>query len=388
MKRFLSLPRWFWFLLLFFALDFVSRQVYLKIKAEGTSKKTQIVAEPVRSPEGDIPPEDPQLLGAAEDGSHPFYHHGLRAMRRTEENWRGRSYTEFTNQLGFRDREIRNVSLKKQHRRIILIGDTNIYGVGLDWDQTLAGLLEKRFSGLEILNAAVPSYCPTSEESKLRYLMGQHGLEADVVILFLDVADVDDELSYGRQADGSTEFRVGQFSELPGNKNWADHLEKFLQERIEKNLTLTGALVRNVRQWVRRHVAWFGVMAYEKGRWPEYDGPLNSLIDEGILRAASSLTRLNEFLKSRNTSLILVVSPGSSQMDLLDPKSRALTIWEAWGQANDVPVLSLFPIFYEHAMEYPSLVQGSGHWNEKGHALVADELAKQIPSKLPWANSP
>lgn len=64
------------------------------------------------------------------------------------------------------------------------MGDSNIYGVGLDWDQTIAGTLGQRFPSAEILNAAVPSSCPTIEEAKLRYLMGLHGLKADAVILF------------------------------------------------------------------------------------------------------------------------------------------------------------------------------------------------------------
>jgi hypothetical protein len=126
-------------------------------------------------------------------------------------------------------------------------------------------------------------------------------------------------------------------------------------------------------------------MAYEKARWAEYDGHLNTLIEEGILRASSSLTRLYEFLKSKNTRLIFVVSPGSSQMDYPDPHARALTVWEAWGQANDVPVLSLFALFFRHAPEYAELVQSSGHWNERGHALVAEELIKQRKIFLPPA---
>jgi hypothetical protein len=123
------------------------------------------------------------------------------------------------------------------------MGDSNIYGVGLDWDQTIAGTLGQRFPSAEILNAAVPSSCPTIEEAKLRYLMGLHGLKADAVILFLDVADIDDELSFGRNSDGSMFLRGPQFSELPENKNWADSCDKILQNNVERNFTVVGALV-------------------------------------------------------------------------------------------------------------------------------------------------
>lgn len=383
MKKLCFPPRWMWVCMVFLVIDFSSRQLYLLVKPKS---KASVILQETRSlpaPIKHAPPNDPRFLGSAEDGTHPYYHHGLAASHQEESVWRGRKFTTFTNRLGFRDARIRDVSLKKNRPRIIFMGDSNIYGVGLDWDQTIAGMLGQRFPALEILNAAVPSYCPTIEEAKLRYLMGLHGLETDIVILFLDVADIDDELSFGRNSDGSVFLEGPQFSELPENKNWADSLEKGLQHSVERNFTVVGALIRNVRQWLRRHCSWFGVMAYEKGRWPEYDGHLNTRIEEGILRATSSLTRLHEFLKSKNTRLILVVSPGSSQMDNLDPRSRALTVWESWGRANHVPILSLFPLFYSHASDYADLTQSSGHWNEKGHELVAVELSQRLRTVLP-----
>jgi len=388
-KVFQSLQfRWLWIVLLFVAVDFLGRQIYLMSRSSATGKINTSGIETIPSPPLEAPEGDPEYWGSAENGTHPYYHHGLPVSRKVEEVWRGRRYTRFTNRLGFRDRKVREVALKKAGHRLILIGDSNIFGVGLEWDQTLAGMLQKQFPDVDVLNAAVPSYCPTSEESKLRYLMGRYGLETDAVVLFLDVADVDDELQYGRRADGGTLLRGPQFSEIPANKNWADHLEKFLQKRVENNFTVFGAIVRNARQWLRRHCSWFGLMAYEKGRWSEYRGHLDPLIDEGILRASSSLTRLNEFLKTKNAQMVLVISPGSSQMDLLDSKSRAIVIWEAWGRANDVPVVSLFPLFYAHAKEYPDLIQSSGHWNEKGHVLVAEELFRQLPPRLPWLLAP
>ena len=99
--------------------------------------------------------------------------------------------------------------------------------------------------------------------------------------------------------------------------------------------------------------------------------------------ATSALTRLNEFLRSQKTKMILVISPGSSQMDYLDPDSRAQAVWQSWGSANTVPVISLYPEFFAQASVYPSMVQSSGHWNSKGHELVADVLIRKLPDLLP-----
>ena len=200
-KKVLSLqPRWFWIVLFFLTVDFLGRQIYLKGRSSAPGKVNASDMETAPSPPLQAPKGDPQYWGSAENGTHPYYHHGLPVSRKVEEVWRGRKYTRYTNRLGFRDQMVREVALQKSGRRLILIGDSNIFGVGLDWDQTFAGMMQKKFPDVEVLNAAVPSYCPTSEESKLRYLMGRYGLQADAVILFLDVADVDDELQYGRRA--------------------------------------------------------------------------------------------------------------------------------------------------------------------------------------------
>ena len=381
------LPRWLVILAVFILGDFGVRQIYLWQKASATapgassSKNIAQIPEPTPIP---IPENDPRFLGGSPlDGRHPFYHHGLPVLQSKEESWRGAKYIRHTNRLGFRDGQPREVSLRKKGYRILLIGDSNIYGVGLPWEQTTAGRLASHFPRVEILNAGVASYFPSLEESKLRYLMGQHGLEVDVVILFVvDSADIDDELSFSQDAAGRVIWTGSQFSEVPTNKNWADHLEKFLQSKVENRFVLTGALVRNARQWTRRHCSWGGVMAYEKGRWAEYDGHLNPRVETGIIRAVSALTRLQEFLRSRNTQLILVVAPGMSQMDLCDPQSRAESIWVAWGEANHVPVISLFPDFYQHRADYPQMVQSSGHWNARGQELVAGILAKRLPTWL------
>jgi len=387
-KRTHWLPKWMVLLAVFVLGDFGARQIYLWQKAPvaptgvSVSKNNPPASESSSIP---TPENDPQFLGGSPlDGRHPYYHHGLPILQSKEESWRGVRYIRHTNRLGFRDQQARDVSLRKKGFRILLIGDSNIYGVGLPWEQTMAGRLAAIFPQVEVLNASVPSYFPSLEESKLRYLMGRHGLEVDAVILFVvDSADIDDELSFFQDTEGCVSRTGPQFSELPANKNWADHLEKFLQEKVENHFVLMGALVRNARQWIRRHCSWGEVMAYEKGRWAEYDGHLNPWIETGIIRAVSALTRLQAFLQSRNTKLILVVAPSMPQMDLCDPRSRAESIWVAWGKANHVPVVSLFPDFYRHRADYPQLVQGSGHWNDKGQELVAELLAKRLPPLLP-----
>lgn len=373
---------WIWLAIALVA-DFSTRQVYLFFRPAKTKPANQAEANPPALATAKPATPDPERIGAAADKSHFFYHHGWPIDGWSEEEWRGRKYLHVTDSLGFRNEKNDKVSLRKTRFRLLVIGDSNPYGVGLDWEETFGARLRRAFPRAEVLNASAPSYSPATMEAKLTYLIGQKGFEADAVLLFIDIADIDDELSYERRPDGSVWKAKPFFGGRPENRNWADLAEKASQEYLENNFTVLGALIRNLRQWLRRHCRVFGFMAYEKGRWAEYDGHLNRQIEDGIIRGTSALTRLSEFLKSQKTKMILVISPGSSQMDYLDPDSRAQAVWQSWGSANAVPVISLYPEFFAQAPVYPSMVQSSGHWNSKGHELVADVLIRQLPDLLP-----
>ena len=67
-----------------------------------------------------------------------------------------------TNSLAMRDSENRQISLESQSKRVLLIGDSMIEGLGVDYDDSVAGNLQKiwQATGVEVLNAGVVSYSP------------------------------------------------------------------------------------------------------------------------------------------------------------------------------------------------------------------------------------
>jgi hypothetical protein len=100
--------------------------------------------------------------------------------------------------LGFRDGRIREVALDSSRPRVVLIGDSFTDGVGVPWEETFAGWLEKRLApeGIDVLNAGCNSCTPILAWIKLRHWIRDCGLRVDRVVLFLDLSDVKDELFY------------------------------------------------------------------------------------------------------------------------------------------------------------------------------------------------
>src|SRR6202035_1175968 len=72
---------------------------------------------------------------------HPVYHHGLAPNFDGYENWGDTRYRVFTNSLGFRDASVRDVPTRSSVHRVILMGDSFTEGLGVNFEDSYAGLL-------------------------------------------------------------------------------------------------------------------------------------------------------------------------------------------------------------------------------------------------------
>jgi len=252
--------------------------------------------------------------------------------------------------------------------------------------------------GIEVLNAAVASYCPTTQRVKLRQLLGKQGLVVDRVVLCLDISDLKDEFYYVEGSDGKVrQIPYGPFAAQAEKLRRIDGVCDWLETRIEKNFVILGALVRNARLQWRRHASPTGVTEHDAipdwaYNWPDYRGKHENLVAQGLEKMKTEMTRLADELKERKTALTLVVYPWPQQVRAGTKPSRAETEWETWARQNGVQFISLFPVFVNDmpAEEIISKYywKNDAHWNEEGHRLVAEALLKPgggIP--LPAAKS-
>ena len=128
--------------------------------------------------------------------SSDIYHHDLMPNINVQDKWGDLlKKSLITNSLGFVDgknRKIEKINTKK--KRVLLIGDSFIEGIGLDYEFTFAGLLQKHIEEkYEVLNSAVSSYSPSIYYLKTKYYLNK-GYKFDKVLVFLDVSDIYDEL--------------------------------------------------------------------------------------------------------------------------------------------------------------------------------------------------
>ena len=332
--------------------------------------------------------------------AHPVFHHTFRPNFDGYEAWGDRQYRLFTNSLGFKDSATRDIALKSNTRRIVLIGDSFTEGIGTRFEDSFAGMLAvaggQRSIKTEFLNAAVVSYSPTIYYRKIKFLL-DNGLDFNEVIVFPDLSDVQDEAIDYFCFDDDAQYKPlcpGQIpppQQIPsGNlQQTIDDTMHSLGGYLQRNFAMSDALRYIVKfkllEWSgesRRdqltpspRIGW-SVPGYDVG---DAYNPLG--VEGGIRRALKHMQALADLLAERHIDLTVVVYPWPLSLVQNDPGGRWVGIWRQFCVTNCKSFIDTFPDFIAardaHADWYERyFVPGDFHFSPAGHRIVFNALTK------------
>ena len=317
------------------------------------------------------------------------YNHTLAANFDGLAVWGEYLHRMHTNNFGLKDAAVRNVSLKPQGRRILLMGDSFTEGIGLAFEDTFAGMLylagQEGANKIEFLNAGVGAYSPTIYYAKTKDLLGR-GLQFDEVVVFIDMSDIRDEAVSYFCFDEIPEYRAHCRSADPilGNK-------KGIGAWLQKKFTVTDSLRVMIKyKWRVLFRDADDILAYSRldgwglpGR--KFDDDFGTLGIEGaITRARRHMQQLADLLKPRGIALTVAVYPYAAQLNHGERNSRQIAIWREFCAANCKKFINLFPAFFAAKEAHPSdwyeryFIFGDIHYNAAGNRVLFNELAKHL----------
>lgn len=322
-----------------------------------------------------------------------FHHHFLanHSYTRDTENWG--KYKIITNSLGFRDSVIREVDLSEKNR-IVLIGDSFIEGVLLDYESTVAGLLDNHFSknNIEVLNASVSSYSPIIYYNKIKYYL-EKGLKFSHLVVFIDISDIEDETIY-YEYDETNKIVLGtkllQQEDSDSKNNLRTKIITFLQTRLSITYTLFKYFDDNLidslqlpseKEFIDSIVS----KNFTRDKWT-IDIELREKYQEGIDKSINNMTLLKNILDKNNIKLSIVVYPWFSQIYHNDLNSEHVKIWENFSKKNNIQFLNLFPTFINDEDKNINIynkiqkdfISYDVHWNKSGSKKVFDYFIKKF----------
>jgi hypothetical protein len=309
--------------------------------------------------------------------------------------WGKSSYRMFTNNLGFRDTQVRDVPRSDPNPRVLILGDSHAEGM-LDWDETFVGRIAANFPQYDFLNGSMGAYSPSNYLNTARMVL-EKGIEIDEVIVFLDISDAQDEAALFRDKDASAAVTA------PKAKAIVQGRYGKLRAQINRHFLITDDLLEFFESALVR-LGWYHLdrgegneFDQERGAWtyrkvndtlPFEAGYAPLGLEAGIAREKAKMGVLWQELAKRNIPISVVVYPYPAQLIFDTADSRQVRIWREWCEGKCKRFISLFPAFFAVKERCPRLepgcwylnyfIFGDIHYNAAGNKLVADLVSQSL----------
>ncbi len=247
--------------------------------------------------------------------------------------------------------------------RILLVGDSIAYGMGVKYEESLAPVLENELDRLTqrpnaVWNAAVPGY--NTEQEALR--AGQVVPIVRPNLILVQFCMNDYEGAARLAADGILEVS-------PGNGQTTFSMLGLVNQ--SRALLWIKNQIRDLQQ---SRPEWFPV-------WAHYIHRVSG--KPGWSAAKEALLKIEEVAKAADARLLVVIFPVEQQLRIGDRSAQDDLV--TFATKNQINTLDLYPSFRQHWQEglYVNYWGHTGtvdklHPNARGHRLAASEIAKVL----------
>lgn len=361
---------------------------------------------------------DPVLGWKPESGSYEFKPQN--SMKK---------HTIYINKFGLRNREIG--MLKKKHTtRIIVLGDSFTFGMRVDNKDLFTTRLEKilneevegdTHTEYEVINAGVPAYGTGQELLIMRYLAEQ-GIVGDIYLLMMFNNDIFDNMrllrnnlavyapSFVLDENGSTPIlkHLPKKVEVNGNNNTTKESDgddivskmieaisnlktvRFLEDRLGTLLQTRPAIVNILMklgikiespEMPATIIGWYHNDIFHKGL-PLLKALVSEIKQEAINKKAKLMVALIpspiDIYPDIYRPILQRAFPGEKMVaEWLNDPERPQRITVELCNALEIPMLDLYAVLYKNNKRN-FYIYRDGHFNEAGHAIVAESIVKFI----------
>jgi hypothetical protein len=317
----------------------------------------------------------------------PVFHHTLKPNARfSYQRWGHTRHSVTTNSLGFRDTAVHRVPLSSDKHRILFMGDSFVYGVGLAYDKTFVCLVASELGGkdVEVLNGGVVSYSPAIYFKKTEHLVRDIGLRFDHLVVFLDISDIHDEAEFYDTTDERVIWIRGP---TPVIREFVFEYTTLARNVWEITEELYDAITDDPDTHRTEEDRQYGANEY-RSLWTVDESAYSDYGAVGLEKAKKHMNLLHSLLRRNGIPMTLVVYPWPTQILHEDLDSIQVRVWREWACEHSVDFIDFFPSFIKPGKDPREVIRkyfipGDIHWNEEGHRLVAARLLNAWASNSP-----
>ena len=318
-------------------------------------------------------------------------------------------YIIHTNNLGFRDKKVRDI--KRDNTYIIVIGDSFVESVGLDYEETLVGHLNKKNKQEELeidefLNAGVTSYSSYIYLKKIKNIFEENPwLKVKKVILLMDKSDIVDAPNF---------FNRPEFFPIIKDEHSVKQKDLFIYDLKKGNFwrfyykqTTTGAVLKKIGDLIEDEARYlrdkyklskklkrnfFKIPSNQINalRSVRTRSDISSQFEGNTLKESSkksidfafeNFALIKKYLNNRNIDLLLVIFPWPYEIIEKNKRENYMNYILPKFKQNDIDYLSAYKPFLKGDLYlniFENYIYNDIHFNSKGNELLSKIILNKI----------
>ena len=318
----------------------------------------------------------------------------------------GYKYKINTNNLGFRDETSENIDFNQTYN--IVIGDSFVEGVALNYKDTLVGQLNNaNEKNLRFLNAGVASYSSYIYYKKIKNIIEDNkDLKIKNIILLLDKSDVLDDIHYLEKPDFFIETkekayvneRKKELKEDLLNLNFFSFITKqtitgktikllsdLIEEKLgnlKKRIVLSKKLNKSFFSITQNQIKSLKSINNRKFITNTFVGKQwNEKAIPSINFSIENINLLNNYLITKKIKLYVVLYPWSFELDDYSIADAYLEYLIPKLKKNKINIINTYNSFTKneiYELVGDIFIYNDIHYNKKGYKIIAENILKNL----------
>ena len=295
----------------------------------------------------------------------------------------------YTDEMGLRVGKIK-VERNPNKKNIFIFGDSFTYGVGLEYEKTYVGIIEKELDKYNYFNFGVGSYSPSVYVHKLNEVL-KSGIKPHKVIIFLDLSDVINESSRWQYDETKKTARLPNkdLYNLVNSKKGDFKESNF--KILENVFSLLNYKLRDLRAKIKKKsfnqykikASIQGSFTYTEQENLDTQFWKKDRFSIGIKNIEKRFQELEQFSNKFNFDIFLVIYPWAETLEFGQEKFNWSNFSKTLCNFNRCYLIDAIPEFSQYKLKNENWITdlyflNDEHFNEKGAKLLSEIVINKI----------
>ena len=317
------------------------------------------------------------------------FHHSTAPEINVNELWGNKKYKIKTNELAMRISEKEDFKIDRKKKYIGFIGDSFVYGSGIDYkDHFISKLKNKNFN---YLNLGYVSYSPSIYFKRLNHLIKNEKILFEKIFLFIDHSDIQDEAQFYREDVNGNIVRKWIDDKEVKFKNRKYKIKNYLKQnsfifKIYENISAPKISKKsqkclnnnqediNYKKYLDKNRFGYGYLSnIQSKEW----------VKEGIDNSIKYLNKIKIISKKNSFDLIIVNYPSALEVidNIRSEDSKHFNFLKNWSLENNINFIDTRSYFIKENNQNNYLlnfIECDVHWNKNGQQIISQNINKYL----------